>query len=295
MLVITLNRPQSRNAVNAAMAAAIAAALERLDGDDDLRVGILTGAGGSFCAGFDLKAFLAGERATIPGRGFAGIVERPPAKPLIAAVEGYALAGGFEIVLACDLVVAAQGARFGLPEVKRGLLATGGGLLRLPERIPYHHAMEIALTGEAISAARASELGLINRLVEDGQALAQARALAGRDRRPRPARAACRQAGDRAVAAVAARRALRAPDAVRGRRSWPPRTRARARPRSPRSARRAGRAAEPPRPPRRPVGLARWPRRRRCAGTRSAPANHAAKLARRRASTSSTRIPPGEL
>jgi enoyl-CoA hydratase len=178
VLVITLNRPQARNAVNAAMAAAIAAALERLDGDDELRVGILTGAGGSFCAGFDLKAFLAGERATIPGRGFAGIVERPPAKPLIAAVEGYALAGGFEIVLACDLVVAAQGARFGLPEVRRGLLATGGGLLRLPERIPYHHAMEIALTGEAISAARASELGLINRLVEDGQALAQARALA---------------------------------------------------------------------------------------------------------------------
>jgi len=178
VLVITLNRPHARNAINAAVAAGIAAALDRLDRDDELRVGILTGAGGHFSAGFDLKAFLAGERASVAGRGFAGIVERPPSKPLIAAVEGYALAGGFEIVLACDLIVAGEGARFGLPEVKRGLLATGGGLLRLPERIPYHHAMELALTGEPIDARRADQLGLVNRLVPEGQALTAAGELA---------------------------------------------------------------------------------------------------------------------
>lgn len=180
VLTITLNRPHARNAINAAVAGALASALDRLDTDDEVRVGILTGAGGTFSAGFDLKAFLAGERAGVPGRGFAGIVERPPDKPLIAAVEGYALAGGFEIVLACDLIVAAQTARFGLPEVKRGLLATGGGLFRLPERIPYHHAMELALTGEPIDADHADRLGLINRVVPEGQALASASDLAAR-------------------------------------------------------------------------------------------------------------------
>ena len=126
----------------------------------------------------DLKAFLAGDRPTIPGRGFAGLVERPPRKPLIAAVEGYALAGGFEIVLACDLIVASEGAIFGLPEVKRGLVAAGGGLLRLPKRLPYHLAMEWALTGRTVSAREAYEVHLVNRLVPAGEALDAALALA---------------------------------------------------------------------------------------------------------------------
>ncbi|HYH30952.1 MAG TPA: crotonase/enoyl-CoA hydratase family protein, partial [Pseudonocardia sp.] len=138
----------------------------------------LTGAAGTFCAGMDLKAFVRGETPVVEGRGFAGLVERPPAKPLIAAVEGYALAGGFELVLACDLVVAAEGATFGIPEVRRGLVAAAGGLLRLPKRIPYHQAMELALLGGHIPAARARELGLVNRLVADGTALDAALALA---------------------------------------------------------------------------------------------------------------------
>lgn len=178
VLVVTIDRPQARNAVTAAVARGIAEAMDRLDADDDLRVGVLTGAGGTFCAGMDLKAFMRGERPSVPGRGFAGLTVRLPAKPLIAAVEGYALAGGFEIVLACDLVVAAEGAVFGIPEVKRGLVAAGGGLLRLPKRIPYHQAMELALLGCHIPAARARELGLINRLVPDGTALDAALALA---------------------------------------------------------------------------------------------------------------------
>jgi enoyl-CoA hydratase len=168
--VVTLNRPEARNAVNAAMAEGIAAALDELDMRDDLVIGVITGAKGTFCAGMDLKAFLAGEKAWVESRGFAGVTQRPPRKPLVAAVEGYALAGGFEVVLACDLVVAAESAKFGIPEVKRGLIAGGGGLLRLPERIPYHHAMEWALTGGIYPASRASELGLVNRLVPEGEA-----------------------------------------------------------------------------------------------------------------------------
>jgi enoyl-CoA hydratase len=178
VILITINRPGARNAVNAAVAAGIAAALGQLDGRDDLRVGIVTGAGGSFCAGMDLKAFLRGESPRVPGRGFAGITSAPPAKPLIAAVEGYALAGGCEIALACDLIVAARTARFGLPEVKRGLAAAAGGLLRLPERIPRNVAMELALTGELLAADRAHALGLVNRLTDEGGALDGARALA---------------------------------------------------------------------------------------------------------------------
>ncbi|WP_195828046.1 enoyl-CoA hydratase-related protein, partial [Bordetella pertussis] len=131
ILTITINRPQARNAINLAVARGIAAAVDELDASDDLRIGILTGAGGSFCAGMDLKGFLRGERPSIEGRGFGGLTARPPRKPLIAAVEGYALAGGFELVLACDLVVAADNAQFGVPEVKRGLAATAGGLVRL--------------------------------------------------------------------------------------------------------------------------------------------------------------------
>ncbi len=169
-LLVTLNRPEQRNAVNRAVAEGIAAALDRLDADDALRVGVLTGAGKGFCAGMDLKAFVAGERPLVEGRGFAGIVQRAAEKPLIAAVEGFAVAGGFEIALACDLIVAAHGARFGIPEVKRGLVAAGGALLRLPRRIPYHVAMELALTGDFVDAERAFELGLVNRLVEPGAA-----------------------------------------------------------------------------------------------------------------------------
>jgi enoyl-CoA hydratase len=175
---ITLNRPEARNAVDGAMAAKLGAAFEELDGRADLHAAVLTGSGSTFCAGMDLKAFRIGGRSTFEGRGFAGLVERPPVKPLIAAVEGHAVGGGFEIVLACDLVVAARGASFGLPEVRRGLVAAGGGLLRLPHRIPYHQAMELALTGQPMDAVRARELGLVNRLVDDGQALAAARELA---------------------------------------------------------------------------------------------------------------------
>jgi len=178
VLVATIERPEVRNAVNLAVAEGIAAALDRLDGDDELRVGILTGAGGTFSSGMDLKAFATGERPHAGDRGFAGIVERPPRKPIIAAVEGWALAGGFEVALACDLIVAARDARFGIPEVKRGLVAAGGALIRLPRRIPYHVAMELALTGDPIGADRAYELGIASRLTEPGGALAAARELA---------------------------------------------------------------------------------------------------------------------
>src|SRR5690625_236584 len=177
---ITLNRPEARNAMTLAMAKQIAQALDELDNNDTINVSILTGAGGSFCAGMDLKRFLEGERPSIPGRGFGGLTARPPKKPLIAAVEGYALAGGFELVLACDLIVAASTAKFGIPEVKRGLAAVGGGLLRLPQQIPYRVAMELALTGEMFSAEKALELGLINRVSEPGSTLEQAHQLAAK-------------------------------------------------------------------------------------------------------------------
>lgn len=169
--IMTLNRPEAHNAVSLEMAQAMAAALDAFDADPALSVGIITGAGGSFCAGMDLKGFLQGKRPTIPGRGFCGITIKPPRKPIIAAVEGYALAGGFEVVLACDLIVASREARFGLPEVKRGLAAAGGGLLRLPRRLPYHLAMECILTGDMLSAERAQQNGLINRMTEPGGAL----------------------------------------------------------------------------------------------------------------------------
>jgi enoyl-CoA hydratase len=178
VLTITINRPAQRNAVNAAVSRGVAAALDKLDADDDLRVGILTGAGGTFCAGMDLKAFLAGESVRIPGRGLLGLVYAPPQKPLIAAVEGYALAGGFEAMLACDLAVAARDAQFGLPEVRRGLAAAAGGLIRLPRLIPQRIAMELALTGASVGAERLAALGLINRLTEPGQALDAARDMA---------------------------------------------------------------------------------------------------------------------
>lgn len=176
--VVTINRPAARNAVNGAVAAGMAAALDDLEARQDVQVIVLTGAGGTFCAGMDLKGFLTGEDPQAGGRGFAGIVERPPAKPVIAAVEGYALAGGFEVALSCDLIVASEEAAFGLPEVTRGLVAAAGGLLRLPRRIPYHLAMEVALTGDRIPARQLHRAGLINRLVPGGQALAAATDLA---------------------------------------------------------------------------------------------------------------------
>jgi enoyl-CoA hydratase len=178
VLVITINRPEARNAVNGEVAAGVAAALDRLDGETSLSVGVLTGAGGTFSSGMDLKGFLKGETPVIEGRGLAGLTEAPPRKPLIAAVEGWALAGGFEMVLACDLVVASREAKFGLPEVKRSLVAGGGGLLRLPQRLPYHVAMEVVLTGDPITAEVAQQFGLVNRVVEPGGALDGALALA---------------------------------------------------------------------------------------------------------------------
>ena len=177
ILVVTINRPEAKNAMTKAAAEGIAAAMDRLDSDDNLRVGILTGAGGTFCSGMDLKGFLRGESPSIEGRGFGGIVQKPPEKPLIAAVEGYALAGGLELMIACDLVVASTGAKFGIPEVKRGLIAAAGGVMMLPDQIPERIAMELALTGDFIDAARAYELGLINRIT-DGEALAAAKELA---------------------------------------------------------------------------------------------------------------------
>lgn len=178
-LVITIDRPAVRNAIDRATAHAIAAALDELEHDNALRVGILTGGGGVFSSGMDLKAFAAtGERPQVEGRGLAGLTEAAPSKPLIAAVEGAALAGGCELALACDLLVAGEGATFGLPEVRRGLIAGSGGLLRLAERIPPGIAMEYVLTGRAMPAADAARWGLVNALVADGSALGSALELA---------------------------------------------------------------------------------------------------------------------
>jgi enoyl-CoA hydratase len=175
---LTLNRPAARNAVDLALATAIDEALTEFDERRDLSVAILAANGPTFCAGMDLKAFLRGERPITPRRGFAGIAQEPPRKPIIAAVDGPAVAGGFEIVLACDMIVAAENAFFALPEVKRGLVAAGGGLLRLPGRLPYHLAMELALTGKTLSAVDAAGLGLINKVVPPGTAVAEAKELA---------------------------------------------------------------------------------------------------------------------
>jgi len=177
VLLIRLNRPEARNAVNSALAAGVSAALDRLDAEPALRVGVITGNGAGFSAGMDLKALLRKEDPNTH-RGFAGIARKPPNKPLIAAVEGFALAGGLEIALSADLIVAARGARLGVPEVKRGLVAAAGGLMRLPRRIPYGAAMYLAITGDPISAERAYELGLVAELCEPGQALERALALA---------------------------------------------------------------------------------------------------------------------
>lgn len=176
--VITINRPEARNALNAAVAEQVAAAVDELDGSDALRAGVLTGAGGFFSAGMDLKAFLRGETPAVEGRGLCGITTTPPGKPMIAAVEGGALAGGFELVLACDLVVAGRSARFGVPEVKRSLVAAGGGALLLAQRVPRALALEMLLTGDPVDAERAAAMGLVNRVVDDGGALDAAVGLA---------------------------------------------------------------------------------------------------------------------
>jgi enoyl-CoA hydratase len=170
VLIITINRPEAKNAVNKAVAEGVAAAMEQLDNDKSLNAGIITGAGGTFCSGMDLKAFLKGEYPVIEGKGFAGFTQSPPKKPLIGAVDGYALAGGMEIATACDLVVANKDAKFGIPEVKRSLVAGGGGLLSLPAMMGKRIAMELALTGDFFSAQRAYEVGFVNRLT-DGPAI----------------------------------------------------------------------------------------------------------------------------
>lgn len=178
VLTIRLNRPATHNAVTRSMSVAIAAAVDRLDADDTLSVGILTGTGRSFCSGMDLKGFLRGEHPEVEGRGFGGFTQQPPKKPIIAAIEGYALAGGFELMLACDLVVAAESATFGLPEVARGLIAGSGGLLRLATTIPPRIAMEYVLTGKTMTATEAERWGLVNRVTPTGESLAVARELA---------------------------------------------------------------------------------------------------------------------
>ena len=180
VIVITINRPEAKNALDRATAEAVSAAIDEFEERDDLAAAVLTGAGGTFCAGMDLKAFLRGETPNIEGRGLAGLTERPPVKPLIAAVEGWALAGGCELALAADIIVASEAARFGLPEVKRGLVAAAGGLLRLPKAMPYSKAMLLALTGEPISAVEAERLGLVTVLTQSGQAEATAREIAAK-------------------------------------------------------------------------------------------------------------------
>jgi len=180
--VISINRPEARNAVNGDVARGIEAALDRLEEDSELWVGVITGRGTAFSAGADLKAVSAGQGATLATErgGFAGIVQRELEKPLIAAVDGPALAGGCEIALACDLIVASRRARFGLPEVKRSLIAAAGGLFRLPRALPPRIAMELALTGDSIDAERAYQFGFVNALTEPGEALSGALALAQR-------------------------------------------------------------------------------------------------------------------
>lgn len=180
--VLTIDRPEARNAVDPAVAQGLEAALDRAEGDDAVRVAVLTGAPPAFCAGADLRAIAAGQAAalfTVRG-GFAGVTRRERAKPLVAAVEGPALGGGTEIVLACDLVVASETARFGLPEVQRGLIAGGGGLFRLGRALPRNLAMQAALTGDPITVEDARRHGLVNVLCPPGQALAAALELAGR-------------------------------------------------------------------------------------------------------------------
>lgn len=179
VIEVTINRPEARNAMNKAAAEAISEAMDRLDAEDDLRCAILTGAGGTFCSGMDLKGFLKGEKPVAGDRGFGGLTSWTPKKPVIAAVDGYALAGGMELALACDMIVASRGTKFGIPEAKRGMVAAGGGVVQLPRLLPRSLAMELALTGDPITAERAYDLGLVN-VLTDGPAIDGARELAAR-------------------------------------------------------------------------------------------------------------------
>ena len=182
LAIITINRPEARNAVNGEVAAGIEAGIDQLEDDDEVWVGILTGVPPVFCAGADLKEINAGNAGALQTKrgGFGGITTRERTKPIIAAVDGPALAGGTEIVLSCDLVVASNTATFGIPEVKRSLVAGAGGLFRLGRKIPINIAMECTLTGDPISADRAHHFGLVNELVEPGEALGAAVELADR-------------------------------------------------------------------------------------------------------------------
>lgn len=178
ILVLTINRPEARNSINKEVATAIAGALDRLDADDGLAIAVITGAGGGFCGGMDLKGFANGELPVVGDRGFAGIAARSARKPIIAAVEGFALAGGLEIALACDLIVAARDAKLGIPEVRVGLFAGAGGLLRLPRRVGLGPAMRLGLTGAPITAEEGYRIGLVDEVVEPGSALESAMNLA---------------------------------------------------------------------------------------------------------------------
>ncbi|WP_458316556.1 crotonase/enoyl-CoA hydratase family protein [Mycolicibacterium brisbanense] len=180
VLTITINRPAQRNAISYDVAVELGAALDRLDDDPAVAVGVLTGAGGTFSAGMDLKAFAGGQTPVLPNRGLGGLTRAVVRKPLIAAVEGWALGGGFELALACDLIVAAEDAMFGFPEVKRGLIAGEGGVVRLPRRVPHHVAVKLLLTGDPVTAGEAQQYGLITELTPNGAALKAARALAAR-------------------------------------------------------------------------------------------------------------------
>src|ERR1700756_3923404 len=180
ILTITINPLPRRNPLSREVAVQLASALDLLDSDSSLSVGVLTGAGGTFSAGMDLKAFARGEPPILAGRGFGGLTQAVVRKPLIAAVEGWALGGGFEMALSCDLIVAAEDAKFGLPEVKRGLIAGEGGVIRLPRRIPYHVALKVLLTGEPLSAVDAKQYGLVSQLTAGGAALQAAHGLARR-------------------------------------------------------------------------------------------------------------------
>jgi enoyl-CoA hydratase len=176
--VITIARPEARNAIDRETALGVAQAIQRIESEEAVRVAVLTGAGGTFCAGMDLKAFLRGEVVRLPGTGLAGMTQAKLTKPYIAAVEGYALAGGFELALACDLIVAAEDAKFGLSEVKRGLVANAGGLVRLPRQLPLKIASELVLTGEMYAASVLAAHGLINKVVASGEALQTALGMA---------------------------------------------------------------------------------------------------------------------
>jgi enoyl-CoA hydratase len=182
VLLITLNRPEAMNAINTDLAQGLLAAIQRLDGDDGLTAGVLTGAGRGFCAGMDLKAFA----TTGPPVGLGDFFEQGAKKPLIAAIEGFALAGGLEMALACDLLVAANNVKLGIPEAGVGLFAAGGAVIRLPGRVPYAVAMEMALTADPITAEAAHGYGLVSRLAEPGQAVDVAMALAERIARNAP-------------------------------------------------------------------------------------------------------------